>query len=469
MKKKKIYLTLLFIFVLAFLAVNLSYPKYFNQGADFFNSKFQIQNSKFKIPHFPEIPFKLGLDLQGGSHLLYEADLSQIEPKDYGQAMEGLRDVIERRVNLFGVREPIVQTQEAAGHHRLIVELAGIKDIGEAIKMIGQTPFLEFREQRPEEETQRILEKKKEIEGKSPEEFQQIPDWQLALEDPYFKSTLLTGKYLKKAEIGFDQTTGKPLVLLRFNDEGSKIFEELTSRNIGKPLAIYIDQIPISIPTVQETISGGKAQITGDFTIDQVKTLVRNLNAGALPVPIELISQQTVGPTLGTISLQKSLKAGIIGFLMVILFLILFYRLPGILASLALVIFLALVLAAFKIISVTLTLAGIAGLILSIGMAVDANILIFSRMREELSEGKSFLISVEEGFRRAWPSIRDGNLTTLIVALILFGFGTSFVKGFALVLSIGILISMFSALFITKNFLGFFVGTKLEKLSWLWR
>jgi len=469
MKKKKIYLALIFIFVLAFLAVNLSYPKYFNQGADFFNSKFQIQNSKFKIPHFPEIPFKLGLDLQGGSHLLYEADLSQIEPKDYGQAMEGLRDIIERRVNLFGVREPIVQTQEAAGHHRLIVELAGIKDIGEAIKMIGQTPFLEFREQRPEEETQRILEKKKEIEGKSPEEFQQIPDWQLAFEDPYFKSTLLTGKYLKKAEIGFDQTTGKPLVLLRFNDEGSKIFEELTSRNIGKPLAIYIDQIPISIPTVQETISGGKAQITGDFTIDQVKTLVRNLNAGALPVPIELISQQTVGPTLGTISLQKSLKAGIIGFLMVILFLILFYRLPGILASLALVIFLALVLAAFKIISVTLTLAGIAGLILSIGMAVDANILIFSRMREELSEGKSFLISVEEGFRRAWPSIRDGNLTTLIVALILFGFGTSFVKGFALVLSIGILISMFSALFITKNFLGFFVGTKLEKLSWLWR
>jgi len=256
---------------------------------------------------------------------------------------------------------------------------------------------------------------------------------------------------------------------LEFNDEGAKIFEELTEKNVGKILAIYIDGIPISTPVVQEKISGGKAQITGQFTIDEAKNLARNLSAGALPAPITLISQQTVGPILGKISLEQSLKAGIFGFLSILLFMILFYRLPGILASLALGIYVALILSLFKIIPVTLTLAGIGGFILSIGMAVDANILIFSRMREELSSGKSFSVALEEGFRRAWPAIRDGNLTTLIVAAILFGFGTSFVKGFALTLSLGILISMFSAIFITRNFLNIFIGTKLEKINWLWR
>jgi len=241
----------------------------------------------------------------------------------------------------------------------------------------------------------------------------------------------------------------------------------LTSRNIGKQLAIYIDQMLISAPVVQEKISGGKAQISGKFTVDEAKELARNLSAGALPVPITLVSQQLVGPTLGKISLEKSLKAGIIGFLAIILFLVLFYRLPGILASLALAIYIGLLLSLFKLIPVTLTLAGIGGFILSVGMAIDANILIFSRMREELREKKTFAQSLEQGFSRAWPSIRDGNLTTLLVVLILFGFGTSFIKGFALTLSLGILISMFSAIFITKNFLKFFEGTKLEKIKWL--
>ena len=259
------------------------------------------------------------------------------------------------------------------------------------------------------------------------------------------------------------------MVLLQFDDEGSKIFEELTERNIGKPLAIYIDGIPISVPTVQEKISQGKAQITGQFTIEEAKTLARNLNAGALPVPINLISQQSVGPTLGEISLQKSLKAGIFGLIAIVLFLIILYRLPGLLASMALVIYVALILALFKLIPVTLTLAGIGGFILSIGMAIDANILIFSRLREELRSGKSFGVAVEEGFNRAWPAIRDGNLTTLIVALILFSFGTSFVKGFALTLTLGIIISMFSAIIITKNFLRCFVGTKLERIKILWQ
>jgi len=284
-----------------------------------------------------------------------------------------------------------------------------------------------------------------------------------------FQQTSLTGKYLKKAEVGFDQTTYKPLVLLQFDDEGSKIFEDLTTKNVGKPLAIYIDGISISSPVVQEAISGGKAQISGKFTIDEAKDLARNLNAGALPVPIELISQQTVGPTLGKISLEKSLRAGIFGFLVIILFMIIFYRMLGVLASLALLIYAIIVLSLFKTIPVTLTLAGIGGAILSIGMAIDANVLIFSRMKEELMAGKSFDMSVEEGFSRAWPSIRDGNLTTLLVAVILFVFGSSFIKGFAFTLSLGILISMFSAIFITKNFLRVFIGTKLEKVKWLWR
>ncbi len=438
MSKKRIYIIIGVIFILAFFAGNLVYPQL------------------LKLPHFPQIPFKLGLDLQGGSHLVYEADLSNIEKTEYSSAMQGLRDVIERRVNLFGVQEPIVQTQEARGHYRLIVELAGIIDPAEAIKMIGQTPFLEFKE--PKENYQEILiNNQKAIESGEGE-----------IEDPY-QATALTGKYLEKAELGFDQTaTYKSLVLLQFNDEGSKIFEDLTSKNIGKPLAIYIDGLPISAPIVQETISGGRAQITGRFTIEEAKALARNLNAGALPVPIKLISQQSVGPTLGKISLEKSLKAGILGFLLIILFMIFFYRLPGILSALALGIYAVVVLSLFKLIPVTLTLAGIGGAILSIGMAIDANILIFSRMREELRGGKSFAQSVEDGFNRAWSSIRDGNLTTLIVAVILFGFGTSFIKGFALTLSLGILISMLSAIFITKNFLKCFIKTRLENWKWLW-
>jgi len=467
--KKKIYRTIFFIFILAFFTGNFSYPQYLNQAIDYFNNfQFSIFNFQLKIPYFPDVPFRLGLDLQGGTHLVYQADLSNVEREDYNSSMQGLRDVIERRVNLFGVQEPVVQVQEKAEQYRLIVELAGVQDPAEAIRMIGETPYLEFKELRDEEETQMILDKKEEIEGKDREEIFQIPDWQLAFEDPYFESTFLTGKYLKKAELGFDQTTYRPLVLLEFDNEGAKIFEELTEKNIGRILAVYIDNVPISLPTVQEKISGGKAQITGDFTIEEARALSRNLSAGALPVPIVLISQQTVGPTLGAISLQESLRAGILGFLAVVIFMIIFYRLPGMLASLALIIYISVILTVFKLVPVTLTLAGMAGFILSIGMAVDANVLIFSRMREELAGGKNLGLAVEDGFSRAWPSIRDGNITTLIVAVILFAFGTSFIKGFALTLSFGILISMFSAIIISKSFLRCFVETKLEKIRWLW-
>jgi len=452
MSKQKVFLFLIVIFFLAFLAVDLIFPQF------------------LKLSWIPNIPFKLGLDLQGGTHLVYEADLSNIDKSDYTSAMEGLRDIIERRVNLFGVQEPIVQTEEAVGSHRLVVELAGIKDPAQAIKMIGQTPFLEFKIQRPEEETQKILDKKKEVEGKSEEEIKKIENWELSLEDPYFESTELTGKYLdaKKTELSFDPNTGKPIILLRFNKEGAEIFEKLTEENIGKILAIYIDGVPISTPVVQEKITGGRAQITGNFSVQEARELVRNLKAGALPVPIKLISQQSVGPTLGAISLKESLRAGICGFLAVILFMIIFYRIPGLLAGIALGIYVIFILSLFKLIPVTLTLAGIGGFILSIGMAVDANVLIFSRFREELKEGKDFSIALKEGFRRSWPSIRDGNLTTLIVAMILFFFGTSFIKGFALTLSIGILVSMFSAIFITRSLMMIFTGTRIEKWRWLW-
>ena len=460
MSKKKIYLIISIVFILAFFAGNLSYPRYFNRGVDFLNQKLSL-----KFPHFPEIPFKLGLDLQGGTHLIYEADLSSIAENEKTNSMEGLRDVIERRVNLFGVREPVVQIQG----QKLIVELAGVIDPAQAINEIGKTPFLEFKEQRDKEETKKILDKQKEIQGKSMEEVQKIENLQLILEDPYFKSTPLTGKYLKKAELNFDQNTSKPLVSLEFNDEGAKIFEELTEKNVGKQLAIYIDQNPISAPVVQEKISGGKAQITGKFSIEEAKELARNLNAGALPVPIKLISQQNVGPTLGKISLEQSLKAGIFGFLAILLFMIIFYRIPGIFASLSLLIYVVYILTLFKLISVTLTLAGIAGFILSMGMAVDANILIFSRIREELNAGKTYLISIEEGSRRAWPAIRDGNFTTILVGLILFWLGTSFVKGFALTLVIGNLVGLFTAIFITNSLLRCFSGDKSSRWIWLWR
>ena len=460
MTRKQTNVNLLVIVILAFLGLNFAYPKYLNQGIDYF---------QLGLPHFPEVSFKLGLDLQGGSHLVYEADLSKIEAEERNEAMQGLRDVIERRVNLFGVGEPMVRIQEQVEHKRLVVELPGVKNIEEAIGAIGKTPYLEFKEERPEEERDEILAKYEQFGGKSFEEVQEIPDWQLILkEDPYFKSTKLTGQYLKKAELGFDQTTFEPEVFLEFNEEGKDIFKELTSLNVGKHLAIYIDESLISAPVVKEAITDGKARITGRFTIEEAKSLARNLNAGALPVPIKLISQKTVGPVLGKISLEKSLKAGLIGFLMVILFMIGFYRGPGILSSLALMIYAGIILSLFKLIPVTLTLAGIGGVVLSVGMAVDANVLIFERMREERRVGRSFQRAIEIGFSRAWPSIRDGNLTTLLVALIMFFCGSSFIKGFALTLSLGVLVSMFSAVFVTRTFLRSFIGTRLEKIKFLW-
>ena len=365
-------------------------------------------------------PFRLGLDLRGGTHLVYRADVSSLSAaSDISEAMSGLRDVIERRINLFGVAEPVVQTERVGGENRLIVELAGVFDIGEAIKAIGETPYLEFKELKGED----------------------------------FVATKLNGKYLKRASVGFSQNLGAPEVFLEFNEEGAALFEEITERNVGAPVAIFLDGAPISMPTVQERISGGKAQITGKFTPDEAKQLVRRFNAGALPVPITLLSQQSVGASLGKEALLKSLRAGIYGALAVAAFMIFWYRLPGVIAVLALGVYSTLTLLLFKMIPVTLSSAGIAGFILSVGMAVDANILIFERMKEELRLGKLLDFAMTEGFARAWTSIRDSNVSSLITAVILYWFGTSLVRGFALTLALGILVSMFSAITASRYFL----------------
>lgn len=351
-------------------------------------------------------PFSLGLDLQGGTHLVYQADLSEID--DISEAMQGVRDVIERRVNLFGVAEPRVQI---SGQDRLIVELAGVKDTKEAIEMIGLTPSLDFRLEQEED----------------------------------FVATGLSGRHLKRSELFFDPTTFEPSVNLYFDGEGKKLFSDLTKENVGKRVAIFLDGVPISVPVIREPIIDGQAVISGDFTVKEAKVLVQRLNAGALPVPINLISQQTVGASLGHDSLDKSLKAGLYGLAAVAIFMLLFYRLRGLAAVLALLIYGALLLAIFKFLPVTLTLAGLAGVILSIGMAVDANVLVFERLKEESR--------IADAFKRAWPAIRDGNISTLITCFILYFFTAGLVRGFALTLGIGILISMFSAMFVTRLFL----------------
>ncbi len=451
MAKKYFKFISLTIIIVGLLAGLFSYPQPFNQSVDFLNSKLH-----WSLPHFWEKPFQLGLDLSGGVELLYNADLSGINSSERDQAMQGLRDVIERRINNFGVKEPEIETAKTGSNYRLKVRIPGITDPQEAIKEIGKTPYLEFQE--PKENYQEIQEKNQEI----------LKSGQGEIENP-FKPTELTGRYLEKAAVNYNQTTYDPYVSIQFNKEGAKLFEEITGRNVGKPLAIFIDKNLISAPTVKNKISGGSAQISGKFTPEEAKELARNLNAGALPVPIgDPISQTTIGPTLGIISLQKSLQAGLIGFLAIIVFLIIIYRLPGLLAAIALFIYAVFFISLFKIGSMTLTLPGIGGLVLSLGMAVDANVLIFSRMREELRAGKDLDLSIEQGFKRAWPSIRDGNMTTLIVAIILFSIGTSFVQGFATTLSIGILLSMFSAISVTRSFLISLAQTRLKRIKKLW-
>jgi len=447
---KKARFVALAVFLVAVIAAFFIYPLAWDKMI----SKLNIV-SPVALPNFVKVPFKLGLDLAGGTRLIYLADVSNIAGQDSASAMSGLRDVIERRVNLFGVSEPVIEVEHSGSDWRLIVELAGIKDILQAIALIGETPFLEFKEQRADAETQQILKEQK------------AGNKDYLAQDPYFKATNLSGKYIQGAKVEFSKNTYQPEVSVQFNSEGAKIFEELTKRNIGKQLGIYLDGLPISAPVVREAISGGSAVISGNFNIDEAKKLTERLNAGALPVPIKLVSQDSIGASLGQDSLNRSVTAGLIGFLAVAIFMIAFYRFPGVVAVSALIIYSVLVLALFKLVPVTLTLAGVAGFILSIGMAVDANILIFERMKEEFRAGKKLGIAIDDGFTRAWPSIRDSNISTLITTAVLYYFTTSVVKGFALTLSIGVVASMFSAIFVTRSFLKLLPVNSLENSPWL--
>ncbi len=652
--KNKAWWSFIFVLILTIAAGLVTLGNYYNQAISAYN---------VPLPHVKEVPFRLGLDLLGGSQLVYDADVSAVPNGEEGNAVEGARDVIEKRVNVFGVSEPLVQVNKAAdGKYRIIVELAGIKDVSEAIKKIGETPLLEFKEQRTEAPTL-TNEQKKEIEdynkaaekrakevlakvrangnfsdlakqysedsetkasggdlgyvsktenpqlagvaekigvGKTSSEltitttgyeilkvedkrlrevkashllicyqgaegcssaltkdqaYTKIKDlktkatiknfadlvkansddasnkekggdlsWfgkgvmaepfeKVAFEqkvatisfvvetkfgyhliyktdenpeykvghifiktkssaevlgtDAEWKNTELGGKNLKRATVQFNPQDNTPQVSLEFDDEGAKLFEEITGRNVGKPVAIFLDGYAISTPNVNEKISGGQAVIQGNFTSIEARDLSKRLNAGALPVPITLVNQQTVGASLGQASVDNSLKAGMVGLILVAIFMLIYYRFLGLLAVIALAIYGLLSLAVFKLWPVTLTLSGIAGFILSIGMAVDANILIFERLKEELRAGKSLSSAVQEGFSRAWPSIRDSNFTTLLTCLVLIQFSTSVIKGFAITLVLGVLLSMFSAITVTRALLRLFSEKWFEKHHWL--
>lgn len=664
----------IFLVIIALLVIGglVDAGTYYNKGVDWVASS---TNQTIKLPKTKEVPYRLGLDLQGGTHLVYEADVSNVDSADRDSAVEGVRDVIERRVNVFGVSEPVIQTNKTSdGDYRVVVELAGVSDVNEAIKMIGETPLLEFKEKsakqrdltdeeraamedfneesktKAEEVLGKVLsggdfaalatdysqdsetkdnggdldwitesdnkeivdiaeglnvgqttrelvrtssgyeivkledkrtkqnpftnEDEKEVKashllicyegsegcesGFSQEEARAKIDelkkiatpanfetlvkenstepaasetggelgwfgsgsmvepfedtvftqevgtisWIVETKFGYhliykqdertveeykvshifiplmtkesilgdqdeWENTELTGKNLDRAVVTFNPNDNSPEVSLEFDSEGADMFETITDRNVGEQVAIFLDGYPISAPTVNEKISGGKAVISGNFNIQEAKLLAQRLNAGALPVPINLVSQKTVGASLGAQSVQDSLEAGMYGLILVAIFMILIYRFSGFLAVISLGIYGVLVLAIFKIFSVTLTLSGLAGFILSIGMAVDANVLIFERIKEELKTGKPLKLGIEEGFKRAWPSIRDGNISTLITAFILIQFTTSVVRGFAVTLSLGILVSMFSAIVITKTFLLLVSGEWLEKRLWI--
>jgi len=396
--------------------------------------------------------FKYGLDLSSGTHLVYRADTSGLEGGDIDDAMGALRDVIERRVNIFGVSEPIVQIEQGGfggtTEERLIVELPGITDVNQAIELIGRTPLLEFKLVKQSSETVT------DVDGN------QVPDTE-------FIDTGLTGRYLKRAQLSFSGAQGgiginEPVVAIEFNDDGKGLFAQITKDHIGEVLAIFLDGQPLSLPVIQSEIPDGNAQITGNFTAESAKTLVRDLNLGALPVPIDLVSTQSIGASLGYDALTSGVKAGLIGLLLLSIFIIFWYRLPGLIAVLSLGIYLVMMLVIFKTVPVVLTAAGIAGLILSIGMSVDANVLIFERMKDELERGDDLREAIRHGFSRAWLSIRDGNISSILTSIILFWFGTSLVKGFALTLGIGVLVSMISAISVSRTFMFAVSGEKFE-------
>lgn len=383
-----------------------------------------------------KFPFKLGLDLSGGTHLIYQADTSKIPAEEVAGAMSSLKTIIESRINAFGVAEPIIQTEKATVDgleiQKLIVELPGITDVNEAVELIGKTPVLEFK-----------TEKKSTASATEGEAY-----------TVEYEASELTGRFLETARVEFDQQTNQPLVSLKFNDEGKKLFGQLTGANVGKTIAIFLDGRAISTPVVQQAITDGSAIITGRFTPVEARNLARDLKYGALPVPIELIGTQSIGASLGVDALNASVKAGIIGLIIISIFLLFWYRLPGLIAIISLTLYTIITLAFFKLFGIVLTSAGLAGFIISMGMAVDGNILIFERMKEEFAGGLNVDDAIKEGFARAWLSIRDSNTSSIITGLILFFTATStLIKGFALVFVIGVVVSIFTAITVTRTLL----------------
>lgn len=380
-------------------------------------------------------PTKLGLDLIGGSRLVLEAQTTEDVPQITDDVMDSLQFSIENRVNSMGVAETVVQR---VGKDRLLVEIPNISDPQRAKEYLGKTANLEFKRQK---------------EG-------------LKKGEKIWVSSGVSGKDLKRAYVG-SGAAGNWLVNFELNDKGAKKFAELTRKIEGEPLGIFFDGELVSSPVVRTAITGGAGYIEGIGSLEEVKDMVNLLNAGALPVPAKIIEENSVGPTLGLDSIEKSKIAGVIGLGLVMIFMLAYYRLPGIIANVALIIYGLFVFAIFKIIPVTLTLAGIAGFILSIGMAVDANILIFERTKEELRIGRTLYTAINAGFDRAFTSIFDSNMTTIITCVILYLLGTSIVKGFALTLAIGVIVSMFTAITVTKNFMHLFFGYS-ETLNPAW-
>lgn len=433
---------LILIFLLTLLAAYISLPREvpikINVGPVNVDTKIRRSGLNIDLGRISlkrDLDLVLGLDLAGGSHLVFEADASGASEAKRKTALEAARDVMERRVNLFGVSDPNVQTASFQGRDRIIVELPGVKDTNEAIDLIGKTAQLVFAEVGSEEE-------------------------------PGINPTDLTGADLRSADVSFDQTTGAPVVVIEFTKEGKEKFASLTRENIGKPLPILLDVEVISSPIVQEEITQGSAQISGEFTLDTAKNLAIQLNAGALPVTVKLVEQRTVGASLGAEAVSASVKAGLIGLSFVLLFMILAYGPLGLVSDVALIVFGILTLALYKLIPVVLTLPGIAGFLLSVGMAVDSNILIFERFKEE-RQRRPFADALEVSFGRAWDSIRDANIATLVAAFVLanpldwnFLHVSGPVRGFAITLSLGIAISLFTGIVVSRNLLRVFIRPK---------
>jgi preprotein translocase subunit SecD len=430
--KRNLFLIVLLISVSLIIDAPKNYPVNFTLFGK--NIAFNISSPKLDIGNFHrDLVIKQGLDLQGGTEVTLEADMSGVEAQDRQDALDSAKEVIARRVDLYGVSEPSIKTVVSHDSYRISVALPGVSNPDEALNLIGQTASLDFY------------------------------DLPIATDSPKYsdlKPTGLTGKDLKKASVSFDSQNGQPQISLQFTSEGGKKFGEITSRNIGKPVWILLDGQVQMYPTVQQAITDGNAVINGQYTIEEAKQIVIMLNAGALPIPIKIIKQQNIAPTLGADSIHSSIKAGSVGLGLVALFMILNYGWLGFLADLGLLVYGLLTLAVYKIVPITITLPGLAGFILSIGMAVDSNILVFERMKEESRKGNDFLGSMELGFGKAWDSIKDANIATLITTFVLFNpFDWTFlnssgmVRGFALTLFLGIAISLFTGIFVTRNLL----------------